>query len=223
MNSGRVNAAAETDRGRRERRGDSLLKVADEVALQAAEETLRVRRRHARLLAAVFVVRAQDARGGRLRAGPQVAVEVRGGDEEGVPDEEEQHEPGRRGRLDKAGAGGAFLLRQVSASEWEFSGRIYHSRRPHKSGDAAISIARGAEPGTLCARNILTNGRTTKVSGIERLRVDTSLRAPIECRSCWHWSRLPYLPEKMVVSLIKAIVIIVALILSLLLFGRFFS
>jgi hypothetical protein len=34
---------------------------------------------------------------------------------------------------------------------------------------------------------------------------------------------LPYLPEKTVVTLIKVLIIAIALILSLLLFGRFFS
>ncbi len=36
-------------------------------------------------------------------------------------------------------------------------------------------------------------------------------------------SRSPFLPEKTVVTLIKVIIIAIALILSLLLFGRFFS
>ena len=107
--------AAECARGRRERRGDSLLKVADEVALQAAQETLRVRRRRALLLAAVLAARAQFVRDGR-RAGAHVAVEVRGADEEGVADQKEQHQASRRGRPDNTAASGADSRSQVAAS-----------------------------------------------------------------------------------------------------------
>ena len=107
--------AAECARGRRGYRGDALLKVADEVALEAAQETLRVIESNARRLCAFVASRAQ-ADGRRLRAGAHVAVEVRGADEEGVADQEEQHQASRRGRPDNAAASGADSRSQVAAS-----------------------------------------------------------------------------------------------------------
>ena len=107
--------AADDVRGRRGHRGDALLKVADEIALEAAQETLRVIERDARRLRAFVASRARaDSR--RRRAGAHVAVEVCGADEEGVADEEEQQQASRRGRPDNTAASGADSRSQVAAS-----------------------------------------------------------------------------------------------------------
>lgn len=185
MCGGRESPAAERVRGRGEGRGGARPKVADEVALETAQQTLRVARRSGGALGAVVPARAQAERLGR-RAGTHAAVEVRGRDEEGVPDEKEQHEAGRRGRLDKGGASCAVSLRQASASELGvFGHNIPPAAATLKRRRVTFTAARGAEPGDAFPRNILTNGRTTEGRGREPPRVDTSLRAPIECRPCW--------------------------------------
>ena len=88
---------------------------------------------------------------------------------------------------------------------------------------AALLKRRRAELGGRFSRSMLTNGRKTEGDEGGPLRVDTSLHAPIECHPCRFVGPFAFLPEKTVVTLIKAIVIVIALILSLLLFGRFFS
>ncbi len=47
------------------------------------------------------------------------------------------------------------------------------------------------------------------------------LRAPIKCFPCRYLFNLPNLPEDTVLTLIKVIIIAIAVILSILLFGRF--
>ncbi len=81
---------AKSDGRRRDCRGNRLLKVADETSLEAAQQTLCMAPRNGRFVRAAFPLdtRAESCRGS---ARTRIAVEVRGADEEGVPDEDEQH------------------------------------------------------------------------------------------------------------------------------------
>ena len=83
----------------RERRRHRLFKIADEIALEPAQETLRVGDRDRRLIRVLRTADTVVADSGGWNFKARVTVKVRGADEKGMPDQKEQHKTRRRGRL----------------------------------------------------------------------------------------------------------------------------